>query len=562
MEKEVIEKDKKAKSEEIKKKETVKKVNEKTKMDKVKSKEQRIEMQKIQSKKKRKRTITITILIIAIIIIVLGISTIFSLITLTNDHIISGVSIEGVEVSGLTKQEAQAKLELIYNEKKEKEIDAKYQEYETTLNQEVMEINYEVEKAVDKAYLMGRKENIFVSNYEVLFTIIWKKDIDVNMTLNEEVTRQTLEGITSNLPGVAVESSYSVEGDELIISKGETGVVVDTEKFLEKIKETLNDINNNENYIEIPVKQKEPKPIDIEKIHEEICTEAKDAYYTKDPIVVYPEVEGISFDLETAKEILSQNQKEYTIKLTITRPQITLNDIGEEAFTDKLGNCTTRYDVSDVDRSTNLELACKKLDGKIVLPGETFSYNKALGERTIAAGYRTGRIYAGGEVVNGIGGGICQISSTLYNAVLTANLEIVERRNHQFVTGYIEAGKDATVVYGVTDFKFKNTRKYPVKIVAKTNAGIADVSICGIKEETEYTITISTKTIATIPAPTKYIEDNTLPTGTEQVKQMGANGLKTETYITRMLDGKVVSTGLLSRDTYDAMQRVIIKGTN
>ena len=143
-----------------------------------------------------------------------------------------------------------------------------------------------------------------------------------------------------------------------------------------------------------------------------------------------------------------------------------------------------------------------------------------------------------------------------------ANLETVERRNHQFVTSYLPAGRDATVVYGLTDFKFKNTRQYPIRIVASAQNGIATVSIYGIKEENEYTFSISTRTVETIPSTVKYVDDPTLSVGTEKVKQKGANGLKTETYITKMLDGKVISTKLLSKDTYDAMARIILRGTS
>ena len=142
-----------------------------------------------------------------------------------------------------------------------------------------------------------------------------------------------------------------------------------------------------------------------------------------------------------------------------------------------------------------------------------------------------------------------------------ANLEIVERRNHQFITSYVPAGRDATVVYGATDFKFKNTRKYPVRIVASSKSGIATVSLYGIKEENEYTFSFNTKTVASIPSTTKYEEDPTMPEGTEKIKQKGTNGLKTETYITKMLNGKTISTTLLSKDTYDAMAKIIIKGT-
>lgn len=511
---------------------------------------------------KKKKWIIPVVLAVILIVAIIFCSTIFALVNINNEKIINGVSIVGVDVSGLSKEEARTKIDDIYQVKKEKEIEIKYEDYEATLNPTLMEVNYEVEKAVEEAFLIGKRNNIFINNYDILFTLINKKNINVNMTFNEEVTKQTIEDVGVNLPGVIIESSYAVEEDELVITKGKSGIVIHTEELLNKVKDNLNDINTEEDNIEIPVKQKEPELIDIDKIHEEIYTEAKDAYYTKEPFTIYPEVEGIDFDVEVARELLKEEKEEYVIKLTITKPNITIDKIGSEAFPDQLATFTTRYDVSDVDRTTNLVIACQKINGKVVLAGDTFSYNKALGPRTAAAGYRNGKIYAGGEVVDGIGGGICQISSTLYNTVLMSNLEIVERRNHQFVTSYLPAGRDATVVYGVTDFKFKNTRKYPVRIVASARNGIATVSMYGIKEENEYTFSFNTKTVASIPLTTKYEEDATLAAGTEKVKQKGANGLKTETYITKMLNGKAISTTLLSRDTYDAMARVVIKGTN
>lgn len=116
------------------------------------------------------------------------------------------------------------------------------------------------------------------------------------------------------------------------------------------------------------------------------------------------------------------------------------------------------------------------------MPGETFSFNKVVGKRTIEEGYRNAKIYANGGVVDGLAGGICQISSTLYNAVLIANLKIEERRNHAFKTSYVAAGRDATVVYGTIDFKFTNSRSYPIKIAATVENGVAEFSINGIQE--------------------------------------------------------------------------------
>ena len=561
---EKIEKSKNKEATEIKNEDKDPKLmKEETKFKKMQGKHQKIEkeMKKTNNIGSKKKYIIISISIIILLVMGIFISTIFALININNKNIVSGVSISGIEVSGLSKDEAKAKLETVYQEKMEKELHVKYEEYENSLNLTLMEVNYNIDKSIDEAYLIGRKENIFFSNYDILFSLIAKKDINVEMTLNEEATKQMIEDMGVSLPGVVIESSYAVEDDELVVTKGKSGVKIDTDKLLEKVKDKLNNINSNDDYLEIPVVNKEPEIIDLDKIHNEICKEAQDAYYTKEPFAVYPEVNGVSFDLEAAKALLAEEKEEYVIKLTITKPKVTIDQIGSEAFPDRLSTFTTRYDVSDVNRTQNLIIACQKMNGKVLLVGETFSYNQTLGPRTAAAGYRNGKIYSGGKVVDGIGGGICQISSTLYNAVLLANLDIVERRNHQFVTSYLGAGRDATVVYGAIDFRFKNTRKYPVKIQASAKNGIATVSIYGIKEENEYDFKFSTKTVATIPYSTQYIEDNTLEIGKEVVEQKGANGIKTQTYITKMLNGKVISTKLLSADTYSAMVRIVRKGT-
>ena len=517
-------------------------------------------MEKKQTKKVKK--IIISIIIVAIVALLF--STVFALTNINNEKIISGVTIKGVEVSGLTKEEAIAKLQTVYSEKMKNNIMLQYEELESELNPTLMEVNYNVEKAVNEAYSLGRDGNIFINNYHILGTLIGKKDFDVDMTMNEETTKQTINDIGANLPGIMMESSYSIEDDELIITRGKEGVVICTDTLLSEVKDMLNDIHETDNVIEIPVETKNPQEIDIDKIHSEVYQEAQDAYYTKDPFTIYPEVEGIDFDVEKAKEIIQAEVKdEYVIELIITKPKVTLEDIGTEAFPDRLSTFSTRYDASDKDRTTNLIIACQKLNGKVIMPGETFSYNETLGPRTYAAGYRNGKIYENGQVVDGLGGGICQISSTLYNAALMSDMEIVERRNHQFVTSYVNAGRDATVVYGSTDFRFKNTRTYPVRLIASAKGGVATVSVYGIKEaDREYTYSFKTETVSTIPYTTKYVEDSSLAAGKEVITQKGTNGLVCKTYMTKMLNGKVVSTKLLSTDTYSAMQRIVKRGTS
>ncbi len=523
------------------------------------------ENQKEESVKKTvkntKKNVLIASAVILIILVLLALSVVFAIMNINNNNIVKGVKIEGIDVSGLSREDAKSKIESIYQDKKEKEITLKYNDYETTLSPQLLEVNYDIDKGIEEAVSIGKSDNIFINNFNIVKAMLGKNNIKIDMTINEDVAKQNIEEISANIPGAVTEPSYYIENDKLIITKGKEGIKVDNDKLIEKIKEQLKDINTAQEYIEIPVTEKKPEEIDIDKIHEEVYKEVQDAYYTKDPFTIHPEVEGVDFNVEEAKEQLKEDKEQYEIQLTITKPKVTTAQIGSEAFPDLLATYSTRYDGGDRDRTTNLRIACQKINEKVVLPGETFSYNQTLGVRSTATGYKNAKVYENGEVVDGIGGGICQISSTLYNSVLTANLDIVERKNHQFVTSYTPAGRDATVVYGMTDFKFKNTRKYAIKIKASASNGVATVSIYGIKEENEYTVSFSTRTVSTIPFTVKYVDDNTLAVGTEKVKQKGANGIITETYITKSLNGKVVSTKLLSKDTYNAMQRIILRGT-
>ena len=289
----------------------------------------------------------------------------------------------------------------------------------------------------------------------------------------------------------------------------------------------------------------------------------ENAYISKDPIEVHPEIDGIDFEIsiEEAKNILKEEKEQYIIPLKITFAEVTIEDLGREAFPHLLGTFSTTYSMTNSNRVTNLELAAAKIDGTIILPGETFSYNKVVGQRTISAGYKEAAVYSGGKVVNGIGGGICQISSTLYNAAVYANLEITKRANHMFLTSYVEAGRDATVSWGTVDFCFKNTRKYPIKIVSSVKNGVVTMQIYGMKEETEYEIIIENNIEEIIPYTTKYVKDYTKDEGTEEVKQYGSNGAKSTTYKITKHNGAVVKREILSKDTYSSLERIIVKGT-
>ena len=195
------------------------------------------------------------------------------------------------------------------------------------------------------------------------------------------------------------------------------------------------------------------------------------------------------------------------------------------------------------------------------MPQEIFSYNDIVGKRTELEGFRIAHIYQNGKIVDGIGGGVCQLSSTLYNVVLYANLEIVERKNHQFLPEYIEAGRDATVTDEYVDFKFKNTREYPIKLICSAENGILKVQMYGKKEKNEYDIEIKSIITKTIPYKTIYEKDNTIKKGEQVIIQNGKNGYVSETYKITKTNGEVLSKILISTDQYNVMNKIIKIGT-
>ena len=513
----------------------------------------------ISSKNKMKRKLGL-LLGIAVILIIITFLTIFAVTNIGNNKILKGVQIAQIDVSNMTKEDAKAMLEEFYSKKAENEIYLKHGEFESTTTYQALEVEYQIEQAIEQAHQVGRSGNLVIDNLEILKVWIYGITIDLDVTIDEEMLHQVVENINNSIQGAVIQSDYYLDGESLIITSGKQGIKVEETKLFEEMHKIVKNETETQT-IEIPVITALPEPIDIEKIHKEVYKEVQNAYYTKEPFAIYPESNGIDFDVENAKLLLQEQKEQYEIPLIITKPTKTTQEIGTEAFPDLLATFSTKYQASNINRTTNLRLAANKVNGTILLPGEEFSYNKTVGERTAKAGFKSAAIFSGGKVVDGLGGGICQISTTLYDAVVMANLEITERRNHQFVTSYVPAGKDATVVWGSQDFKFKNTRKYPIRITASVEGGVATVQVWGLKEEIEYEITIETKKTATISYTTQYVQDASLPAGQQKVVQEGSNGRKVEAYKVTRLNGQVISTTLLSKDTYNAMKKIVHVGT-
>ena len=509
--------------------------------------------------KKIDKKVIFTILIL--LLFLLFISVIFSLINMGNNKIINRVYIGDINVSNLSQEEAKKKIETWYKETGLSNIELTYNELSENITIEQFDASINIDELIKKACQIGKSGNIIKDNYEILFTLLFKNKIELNIQLNNEKIDRKIEEINSKLPDALQKSNYYIEEDNLIIKKGKKGIQINSEELKKQLNEVIKKEENRK--IIIPVNEITPEEIEIEKIYNEIKKDAQNAYISQEPLEVHSHVNGVDFaiSLEEAKNILEEQKEEYIIPLKITIPEITLDDLGKEAFPQILGTFSTTYNTSNQNRITNLKLASEKIDGTIILPGENFSYNKVVGERTIAKGYKEAAVYAGGKVVDGIGGGICQLSSTLYNSVLYANLEITSRSNHRFLTSYVTAGRDATVSWGTIDFCFKNTRSYPIKITSEVKNGVVTTSIYGIKEEKEYEVVIESKVTEVIPYSTKYVKDSTLKEDEEEIVQYGANGAKSETYKIVKYNGIVVSREQISSDIYSPLERIVKKGT-
>ena len=503
--------------------------NSKNKIDIVESDTVNSEFKPLNNSKPTSIMTIFTILVMVVFSIILILIIGFTAYNFFNTKIVSGIYIKGIDVSNLSKSDAKYQIDNLVSQNLPDEIQLKHDDFIATVSLSQMETQFDTKNAVESAYLIGRQGNIFENNLYVLTTMFSHVNIEPTVRINEDLLTTYLDSLSSQLPDTVIQSSYYIEGNNLIITSGSEGHVVDIPQTIQNIKSAVSDFSCKDTPVEIAVKTEQPQAIDIEKIHNEIYKDPVDAYYTQNPFMVYPSENGVDFNISIteAKAIIAEPKEEYTIPLKYTTPNVTTNMIGTEAFPDLLSTFSTNYSTRDTDRTTNLRLAANKINGTVLMPGETFSYNQVVGARTIAAGYKEAPIYVSGEVVDGLGGGICQITSTLYNAVIYANLEIVERSNHQFVPSYVSASRDATVVYGSIDFKFKNNRDYPIKLVCSVSGGVANFQIFGMKTENDYEVEISS-----------------YQTGTT------ATAIYSEAYKILKKNGQVVSKELLSKDTY------------
>ena len=214
---------------------------------------------------------------------------------------------------------------------------------------------------------------------------------------------------------------------------------------------------------------------------------------------------------------------------------------------------------SNANRNTNIDLACRAVNGTVVMPGETFSFNRATGQRTEQKGYRMAAAIAGGSTVDEIGGGVCQVSSTLFNAAAMANMTIIARSPHTWPSTYVEKGRDATVNWPNLDFQFRNDTDTPVFIVSFYQNRTCTVELYGATLPGGEKIELETVLVSTVepPGDAIYTQNTALPPGTVQEKKKARTGYTVDTYKVVTRSGREISRDYLCTSNYQMIQQVI-----
>ena len=318
-------------------------------------------------------------------------------------------------------------------------------------------------------------------------------EFDYEWKIEEATLKKYLE---ENIVGFETEdakdSTYTYDNKKVYIVNGHDGRTVSVDNMVSAIKHWVN-IRDYEKVLPFNYVVTEFKKVNSAELAAEIEKPAVNAEIVeKDGVTrIIKASEGIKLSEEQQKVIDANNATpdfEFSVPLEKVQPEITEVDTSQ-LFTDTMGTYTSDFRSSGSGRSSNVSRATNLINGIVLNPGDEFSYCSTVGPVTKANGYAEATVYMNNKAVPGIGGGLCQVSSTLYNAVLLADLEVTERVNHSLPVSYVPKGRDATVASGSIDFKFKNNYNYPIKIVATPAGKYCKISIMGKATGKEVTLT-------------------------------------------------------------------------
>ena len=471
-----------------------------------------------------------------------------------------GTTAGGVELGGLTRDQVERRLD--------EELKQSYTGKEITLQVDGTSQSYTVSgsvldmdtSAVTDAACGLSQGNFFSRGWRLIQSLLGGNDIEVPLSYTQEGEAQVdalLTQIESELGGGVQETTWEVQGDQLVFHMGTPGRAFDLSNTKADILEAF--AGESQEPLVLSTVTTDPADVDVEAVHDQVYAEVQNAALDKETFEITPSVTGLDFQVADAQAALKDADwgSDVSVALTVTEPTVSTESLKELLFRDVLGEASSSVSGSS-NRKSNVKLSASVCDGIILLPGEVFSYNNTTGSRTADKGYLPAPSYVGGKSTDEVGGGICQTSSTIYYAALNSNLKIVERHNHMFAVGYVPDGMDATVWYGASDFRFENDTDYPIKIVTEYKNSRLTVQIYGTKTDDLY-VKMTNKELSSTAWSTEYKVDPSLPAGTTKTEQTPYRGRVVEAY-RNVYDGNgnLVSSTLESKSTYKMRNQIIL----
>ena len=486
--------------------------------------------------------------------------------------IFPNVSVLGIDLSGMTAEQAGSTLaQTMAQEGGQVKVTLRYQDWSGELTAGELEQDWE-----DLAQLAAQKgRGNFLTQGAVYLSCLVGGE---NLTLDREESGQPalerlLDQADREAGGSVTTASYVVDETQLHMTKGVTGVAMDRERARTEVLDALEEglwkkfgqgaEGTVDQVVTLSAIQTSPQEPDFDAVHQEVFREPKDAEMDPETFEVTDHTVGVDFDVSVLKAAYASAKEGETIScpLILTQPEETREGLEGKLFRDLLGEATTTV-TGNSARKSNVKIAADRCSNVILLPGEEFSYNNTAGPFSASVGYLPAPVYVAGRSEDGIGGGVCQPSSTLYYAVLHTTLEIVERRNHQFAVSYMPAGMDATVTGSSIDFRFKNNTAYPIKIVTSSydsgGSRKLNVKIYGTNVDGRYGVP-SNVVYDVVEPTTTYQPDAGVPRGTLVLEreQNPYTGKKARTYRTICeADGTVVEKQNLGVSSYKMRTRI------
>ena len=519
----------------------------------------------------------ILLLVIAIIAMVVSLKNTDS----DDGRILSNVIVAGVNVGGMTPQQAtSAVASNIADAYTANTMEVVLPDTVLEFKPEDVNVQLNLDGMIQAAFDYGRVGTPEEIQRAEAQSLVGQHVIELlpYLQLNAGYIHDTLAEYGASFNSSYLSSSYSIEGtrpgltadtfDEdapcqtLVVKIGRPGRNLDMEKIYTEVLKAYGDLTFRVEAANVP--EEVPELPELDPIFEEHCTTPVDAYMDMQTFEVTGEVYGYTFDLEGAKELLANANYGDVIEIPFEYiiPEVTADSLNDAFFADVLGMCQTKH-TDDENRNNNISLACQAINGMILEPGEEFSFNEVVGQRTAARGYREANAYSSGETVKELGGGICQVSSTLYYSVLLAELEVTARKNHSYVSTYIPMGMDATVSWKKPEFKFVNNTSYPIRIEAEIANGLVTVRLMGT-DKRDYYIELDYEVVGYIGYEIEYKDipqDNPIGYTDGFIIQYGARGSYVDTYKTKIHKetGEILGEEYITRSTYRPRPQIVAR---